>query len=527
MLVQAAVAGQAGLPVHEDRVRGLVELLATGVGGGQTVLERVARHRAGGQLLALEQEARGRPGARAVAGEQEPGERLVEVASEHLAVGAEVGRLAVGRVAGRHGLPPRGGEAGGDRAGERLVHARPHDVDRAVVLARHGRAERGIRPAQAGVVALPARLVAGQHASEPGPDGPPGHRHRGPCALAEPEREHRRVRASERQLGSQRHMTVRGAVVAGQGVARVEHRLAVTGRAGVADALGTEAARALERLEGRNCVGAVDRIGDRVRVRGHGHGPPAPRYELSGVGACVLAPAAAGPSGQRVEPDVQAIAVGPGEGDPHEHGVGARVGQVGGGDAVAAGRVARRHRAAHAGRVGARLVAHVAPLHVRERAAVADQVLERVDVGRVDRRPVHVRQRAVGHGEPHLRAGAKGRADAVLAGEVEVALTPRGARRHRGRGRLRRRSDSERPRSDERRHRPTTEPRRTRRDAEHRALPLRCCAETSTGMPASRTNESGQRHLVRQRGVAVPTPRSRRSARSRRSVPRSAPHHPR
>ena len=95
--VERGVAAEPGQVGHQDRVGGLVELGAAGVRGGLAVQQRVARHRPVGQLLAVEQEQRGRPGRGDVAVGQQPGEGLVQVAGEHLAVGAEVGRLAVGR----------------------------------------------------------------------------------------------------------------------------------------------------------------------------------------------------------------------------------------------------------------------------------------------------------------------------------------------------------------------------------------------------------------------------------------------
>ena len=118
--VQRAVMRQARLPVHQDRVGGLVELEAAGVRRGLAVRQRVARHRAVRLLLALEQERRGVLGGPDVPGDEQAGERLVEVAREHLAIGAEVRRLAVGEHARRDRLAPRRIQSGGDGAGERL-----------------------------------------------------------------------------------------------------------------------------------------------------------------------------------------------------------------------------------------------------------------------------------------------------------------------------------------------------------------------------------------------------------------------
>ena len=87
--------------------------------------------------------------------------------------------------------------------------------------------------------------------------------------------------------------------------------------------------------------------------------------------------------------------------------------------------VGRDHRAGHAGRVGIEPVGHVTRLQVREAVAVGDQVLQGVDVRRIDGRPVDVGEHAVGDREPHLRAGVARRADAVLACEIEIALVAR------------------------------------------------------------------------------------------------------
>ena len=87
-------------------------------------------------------------------------------------------------------------------------------------------------------------------------------------------------------------------------------------------------------------------------------------------------------------------------------------------------------RARHARRVGDDAVGHVARLQIGEGRAVGDDVLEGVDVGGVHVGPVGVRQDAVGHREPDAGGGVARRADAVLAGKVEVALAPRAPRAH-------------------------------------------------------------------------------------------------
>ena len=101
------VVGQPDGAGHQDRVGDLVELHPERIGRRFAVHQAVARHRPVGLLLPLEQEPDGVPRGRDVTGGDQPGERLVEVAGEDLAIGTEVG---VGRVAGLHGLPPRAGQ---------------------------------------------------------------------------------------------------------------------------------------------------------------------------------------------------------------------------------------------------------------------------------------------------------------------------------------------------------------------------------------------------------------------------------
>ena len=79
-------------------------------------------------------------------------------------------------------------------------------------------------------------------------------------------------------------------------------------------------------------------------------------------------------------------------------------------------------------------VGHVARLQVGERAAVGHDVLQRLDVGVVDRRVVDVGQHSSGDRVPDLRRRVACRAQAVLAREVEVRERARGTRRCRGLG---------------------------------------------------------------------------------------------
>jgi hypothetical protein len=120
---QRVVAAEPGQVGHQDRVGGLVELVAAGVRRGLAVEQRVARDLAGRQLLLVEQElGLGARGGQVAVG-QEAGERLVGVAGEDLPVRAVVDRLAVHVLARVDRLAPRGRERGDDRAGERLVLA--------------------------------------------------------------------------------------------------------------------------------------------------------------------------------------------------------------------------------------------------------------------------------------------------------------------------------------------------------------------------------------------------------------------
>ena len=119
------------------------------------------------------------------------------------------------------------------------------------------------------------------------------------------------------------------------------------------------------------------------------------------------------------------------EGEPHQDRVPARVGDVGGLDAVQAVLVRRGHLAGHPAGVGHGLhrVRHVAGLEVGEGRAVRDDVLKGFDVGVVDGRVVDVAQDPARDRVPDLRRRVPGRAQAVLAGQVEVRQRTRAAGR--------------------------------------------------------------------------------------------------
>ena len=231
--------------------------------------------------------------------------------------------------------------------------------------------------------------------------------------------------------GRQRNVSVRRRVVSRQRVCGVEHLLSVAGSPRVADAGAREPARGFERFKRLHGVGAVDGIGRRVRVERNRHKVTVEAVELRAVRATVGGAAATRPPGECVEPDVEPVARRTLEPGAHQHSIASGVSQVGRDDPVVVCAAGRDHRAGHPGRVGEAPVGHVARLQVAERAAVADDVLQRLDVRGVDVGPVRIRQDAVGDGEPDLRGIAARGADAVFAREIEVARRPRGAWRNR------------------------------------------------------------------------------------------------
>ena len=88
VVVEGDVPGEAGLPCHQQRVGVLVDLRQPErVGRDRAVELGVAGEAAVGLLGLVEQEAHHLPRAGPVAVGEQPGERLVAVAGEHLAVG--------------------------------------------------------------------------------------------------------------------------------------------------------------------------------------------------------------------------------------------------------------------------------------------------------------------------------------------------------------------------------------------------------------------------------------------------------
>ena len=321
--------GEAGLPGHQDRVGDLVELDAEAVRGELAVDQAVARHRAVGELLALEQEPHRVPGGGPVAGQHEPGEGLVQVAGEHLAVGAEVGVVG---VAGRDRLPPGRGQAGHHRPGEGLVlggleHVRAQVVD-AAQLAGGGVAEPGEarrRRDEPGVVADPAGGVADQGAAEPGLQRGPGGADR--LALGGPEPDGQGEVAAGGQVDPGRlHQVALGGVGVGggQGVVAVELGQPVAGGAGEAVADLGERPGGVEGDVDRLGVVPVGGVGRGHRVGGDRHGMTGGGVDGAGVGAAVAAPAAAVAVHGGIEAEVEAEVAGGQRLEPDPHAAGRR-----------------------------------------------------------------------------------------------------------------------------------------------------------------------------------------------------------
>ena len=236
---------------------------------------------------------------RGVAGHQQPGERLVQVAGEHLAVGPEVVGLAVGQLAGADRLAPRAAEPGRDRARERLVLAGLHHVDGQVVLLGE---PQGLRGGQAGqsqrralqprVVGDPAGRVAGQGAVERRPGRGAGGADRGRGGLPVAERQGDRGVAAPVQLGGLHDVALRRVRRdRPERVVGVELGQPVGRGAGVAAGRGQERPVGPEGAEQRHAVVPVDRVGDRGGVRADQRGGG--RVDGRVVGAAVERAAAA------------------------------------------------------------------------------------------------------------------------------------------------------------------------------------------------------------------------------------------
>ena len=201
------------------------------------------------------------------------------------------------------------------------------------------------------------------------------------------------------------------------------------------------------RVDGLGVV-AVRRVGRRDGVVRDEHRMSGRGVDRRGVAAAVPLAAATVPVDRRVEAHVEAVArILRREGDVHQHRVAARVGDVVGRDPILAALGRGRHPAGHASGVGQRLgrVGHVARLEVSKGRPVAHLVLQRLDVGVVDRRVIRVAQDAVRDRVPDLRGRVARGAEAVLAREIEVRKVAVSDRR-RDREHVRRRVVAERQR---------------------------------------------------------------------------------
>ena len=413
---------------HQERVGRLVELGAERIGRQLAVDQAVAGHRPVGELLPLEEELERVAGGVQVAIGDQARPRLVEVAREHLAVRPEVG---VGRVTRRDRLAPRRGEAGDDRAGERLVLRGLDHVRGGVVLVDEplrSRSEQALellgRIVEVRVVLRPAGRVGLARLVEPAVDRALG-RLDG-LALggpeAEGERECRLRRMAEPDGGRLDDVARAGGRVGlGQRVGRVELDEAVARAADEPTLDGAE--RPVEGGVHRLGVVAVRGLGGGARIGRHGDRMAGRGVDGCRIGTAVAAAPAAVAVHAGIEPDVhvERAADERRQQRVHQEGVARRVGDVVRLEPVLPVLRRARNAAGHAGLVertdrGGR----VATLEVGEGRTVRHDVLERLDVRGVDRRVVDVREDAVGDREPDLRAAVPRRPDAILAGEVEV-----------------------------------------------------------------------------------------------------------
>ncbi len=212
-------------------------------------------------------------------------------------------------------------------------------------------------------------------------------------------------------------------------------------------ARGTDEA-ALDRTEGpveggvdRLGVVPVCRVGGRARVVRDRDGMARRRVDQRRIRTAVAAVAAAVAVHGGVEPEVHLERAGGErrEHGPHDDRVAGRVGEVVRLEAVLPAPGRAGHAAGHPGPVESRdRIGHVAGLEVGEGGAVGDDVLQGLDVRVVDRRVGHVREDAVGDREPDLGGPVPRRAEAILAGKVEVGQGARavggGASRESGPG---------------------------------------------------------------------------------------------
>ncbi len=201
--------------------------------------------------------------------------------------------------------------------------------------------------------------------------------------------------------------------------------------------------RGVQRDRDRLGVVAVRGVRRRHRVGRDEHVVTGRGVDRSGVGAAVATPAAAVAVDGGIEAHVEPVAARRTderlERRAHEDGVPPRIGDEVGHEPVLAALRRRRDAAGHPAPIqrgdGVR---HVACLEIGERRAVGDDVLERFDVRVVGGRVVDVAQDAVRDRVPGLGRPVAGRAETVLARQVEVRECSRAVRRGRcGSGRAR------------------------------------------------------------------------------------------
>ena len=393
------IVGARELPGEDDREGGLVELDVALVGG--TVDVRVLREGPVGLLLVREQPRDGAVGGGAIAGGEQRGDLLVEVAGPHEVIPAAA-------LVGVDRKPPRQRERGDEGAAVGLVLVRLDRHHRDVVLGEQlaGQCRGWSRePAQ---VAVPLVRVGRCAPGEAGSEARAGGVGRSRGRVAEAEREREGRGAVQGDLPGLQHVPVgRRVVVEVERLVRRQVRPAIAG----AD----EPVRRAHEARG----------GDQ-RAR---HRPVLGQQRVAAAGGGVMP---GGVRQRRVEEREQPVAARDQrlERHPHQGRAARRIGDVGLGDAIAAG----------LGRVdllvGQRSlvdepdgVQRVLALAVDERAPVGDRELERAHVRAVAARVVDLAQRTVGERVPDLRVRPHGRAQPLLVARRPVRRGTRSARR--------------------------------------------------------------------------------------------------
>ena len=381
---------QVGAPqlVRQDqRERRLVELDVALV--RLPVDPRVLRERAVRLLLALEQPGHGPVGRGPVAGGQQAGHLVVEVTRPHEVVAAAAG-VGVDREA------PRQRQRRDERTPERLVLVGLHRHHRDVVLRPQPTGEDGRDRAQRVEVPMPLAAVGGRAVGE-------ARGHAGPRRLLG-----RRVRAGEperQRVGGAASRPGVDAQLAGLQDVAVRRGVVVEVEPPVGLEVGPAVAGADEPVGRAEESGRGDQGGVRVALTGQQRHVPRCAGPRRGVAAGRVAD-------RRVVEDEHPVVAGlqRGEPDPHEDGRPPRVGDVGLGDPVAAGR--RRVDLLVDQRPGIHqphLLDGVLALAVDERAPVGHRELQGPDLSGVAAGEVDLAQRPAGQRVPDLRVRARRR----------------------------------------------------------------------------------------------------------------------